>query len=159
MWNRDKNVQVLMMYELLNCENSISIIKVFYCSPFISVQCDHQNRCKVSPNNWRMHSPKPPTAFSYRTMPIMKQMLTLNCSKVANKHKHVVHKNLVGGSSMIGSPPPEQACGTCRIRVPGMIIARGRGFNPTTRSCQACLKEKYLISFRPEGATLTLILE
>ena len=34
------------------------------------------------------------------------------------------------------------------------IIARGRGFNPTTRSCQACLKEKYLIMFRPEGATL-----
>ena len=34
------------------------------------------------------------------------------------------------------------------------IIARGRGFNPTTRSCQACLKEKYYIMFRPEGATL-----
>ena len=34
------------------------------------------------------------------------------------------------------------------------IIARGRGFNPTTRSCQACLKEKYFIMFRPEGATL-----
>ena len=34
------------------------------------------------------------------------------------------------------------------------IIARGRGFNPTTRSCQVCLKEKYLIMFRPEGATL-----
>jgi hypothetical protein len=34
------------------------------------------------------------------------------------------------------------------------IIARGRGFNPTTRSCQACLKEKIYIMFRPEGATL-----
>jgi hypothetical protein len=34
------------------------------------------------------------------------------------------------------------------------IIGRGRGFNPTTRSCQACLKEKYLIMFRPEGATI-----
>ena len=34
------------------------------------------------------------------------------------------------------------------------IIARGRGFNPTSRSCQACLKEKYFIMFRPEGATL-----
>ena len=34
------------------------------------------------------------------------------------------------------------------------IIARGRGFNPTTRSCQICLKEKYCIMFRPEGATL-----
>ena len=33
-------------------------------------------------------------------------------------------------------------------------IARGKGFNPTTRSCQLCLKEKYLIMFRPEGATL-----
>ena len=34
------------------------------------------------------------------------------------------------------------------------IIARGRGFDPTTRSYQACLKEKYFIMFRPEGATL-----
>ena len=34
------------------------------------------------------------------------------------------------------------------------IIARGRGFDPTTRSCQACLKEKFYIMFRPEGATL-----
>jgi hypothetical protein len=34
------------------------------------------------------------------------------------------------------------------------IIARGRGFNPTTRSCQACPKEKYFIMFRPEGATI-----
>ena len=34
------------------------------------------------------------------------------------------------------------------------VIARGRGFNPTTRSCQICLKEKYYIMFRPEGATL-----
>ena len=34
------------------------------------------------------------------------------------------------------------------------IIARGKGFNPTTRSCQICLREKYFIMFRPEGATL-----
>ena len=34
------------------------------------------------------------------------------------------------------------------------IIARGKGFNPTTRSCQICLREKYYIMFRPEGATL-----
>ena len=34
------------------------------------------------------------------------------------------------------------------------VIARVRGFNPTTRSCQACLKEKYYIMFRPEGTTL-----
>ena len=33
------------------------------------------------------------------------------------------------------------------------IIARSRGFNPTTRFCQACLKEKYYIMFRPEGET------
>ena len=34
MWGRDKNFQVLMMYELLNRENKISLTKVFYCSPF-----------------------------------------------------------------------------------------------------------------------------
>ena len=34
------------------------------------------------------------------------------------------------------------------------VIARGRGFNPTIRSCQVCLNEKYYIMFRPEGATL-----
>jgi hypothetical protein len=35
-----------------------------------------------------------------------------------------------------------------------ITIARGRGFNTTTGSCQECLKEKYYIMFRPEGATL-----
>ena len=34
MWGRDKNFQVLMMYELLNRENKILLIKVFYYSPF-----------------------------------------------------------------------------------------------------------------------------
>ena len=34
------------------------------------------------------------------------------------------------------------------------ILARGRVFNPITKICQLCLKEKYLIMFAPEGATL-----
>ena len=29
------------------------------------------------------------------------------------------------------------------------IIGQGRGFNPTTRSGQICLEEKYMIMFRP----------
>ena len=36
MWGGDKNFQVFMMYELRDCENKISLTKVFYCSPFIS---------------------------------------------------------------------------------------------------------------------------
>ena len=39
------------------------------------------------------------------------------------------------------------------------MIARGRGFNPTTRSCQACLKDKNYIMFRLEGSTLNDINE
>ena len=34
------------------------------------------------------------------------------------------------------------------------IIDRGKAFNPSTKSCQVCLKEKYQIMFNPEGATL-----
>ena len=34
------------------------------------------------------------------------------------------------------------------------VITRSRSFDPTTRSCQLCLKEKYYIMFRPEGASL-----
>ena len=33
-------------------------------------------------------------------------------------------------------------------------LAKGRVFNPVTKTCQLCLKEKYLIMFSPEGATL-----
>ena len=33
-------------------------------------------------------------------------------------------------------------------------LARGRVFNPITKTCQLCLTEKYLIIFSPEGATL-----
>ena len=33
-------------------------------------------------------------------------------------------------------------------------LAKGRVFNPVTKNCQLCLKEKYLIMFSPEGATL-----
>ena len=34
------------------------------------------------------------------------------------------------------------------------IIDRAKIFNPTTRKCQLCLKEKFHIIFQPEGATL-----
>ena len=34
------------------------------------------------------------------------------------------------------------------------IIDRAKEFDPTTRKCRLCLKEKYYIIFRPEGASL-----
>ena len=34
------------------------------------------------------------------------------------------------------------------------IIDRGKKFNPSTRKCNLCLKEKYNIIFKPSGATL-----
>ena len=34
------------------------------------------------------------------------------------------------------------------------IIDRGKKFNPTTRKCNLCLKEKYNIIFKPAGASL-----
>ena len=34
------------------------------------------------------------------------------------------------------------------------IIEKGKAFNPITRKCGLCLKEKYNIIFQPEGATL-----
>ena len=34
------------------------------------------------------------------------------------------------------------------------VLARAKVFNPVTRTCQLCLREKYLISFYPESATL-----
>ena len=34
------------------------------------------------------------------------------------------------------------------------IINRAQSFNPSTKRCNLCLKEKYFIMFRPEGATL-----
>jgi hypothetical protein len=33
-------------------------------------------------------------------------------------------------------------------------LARARVFNPINKTCQLCLKEKYLIMFSPHGATL-----
>ena len=33
-------------------------------------------------------------------------------------------------------------------------LSRARVFNPVTRSCQLCLREKYFISFHPESASL-----
>ena len=34
------------------------------------------------------------------------------------------------------------------------VLSRAKVFNPTTRTCQLCLREKYLIMFNPESATL-----
>ena len=34
------------------------------------------------------------------------------------------------------------------------IVDRASDFNPTTRKCRLCLKEKFYIIFQPEGATL-----
>ena len=34
------------------------------------------------------------------------------------------------------------------------ILNRCHSFNPSTKTCNLCLKEKYLIVFKPEGATL-----
>ena len=34
------------------------------------------------------------------------------------------------------------------------VIDRSSSFNPSTRTCRLCQKEKYYIMFRPEGATL-----
>ena len=34
------------------------------------------------------------------------------------------------------------------------ILSRAKVFNPVTRTCYLCLREKYLIMFRPESATL-----
>ena len=34
------------------------------------------------------------------------------------------------------------------------VIEKAREFNPTTRKCSLCLKEKYNILFQPSGATL-----
>ena len=36
------------------------------------------------------------------------------------------------------------------------IAARAEPYNPATKKCQLCLTEKYLIMFKPEGATLNL---
>ena len=34
------------------------------------------------------------------------------------------------------------------------ILARGRGYNQSTKSCRLCLLEKHFIMFEPEGASL-----
>ena len=34
------------------------------------------------------------------------------------------------------------------------ILARSKPFNPATRKCNLCIREKYYIIFKPEGATL-----
>ena len=34
------------------------------------------------------------------------------------------------------------------------IIDRAKEFNPDTRKCRLCIKEKYYIIFQPDGATL-----
>ena len=40
------------------------------------------------------------------------------------------------------------------FRVDWKILSRGKVFNPVTKKCQLCLKEKFLIMFSPETATL-----
>jgi hypothetical protein len=45
MWGRDK--KVLMLLDLINCENKISLIKVFYCSPFSCYMCLSQAKLLV----------------------------------------------------------------------------------------------------------------
>ena len=40
------------------------------------------------------------------------------------------------------------------FKISWQIISKAPIFNPTTKSCKLCLKEKFLIVFRPEGATL-----
>ena len=39
-------------------------------------------------------------------------------------------------------------------RIDWKILTRGRVFNPVTKTCRLCLKEKYFIMFKPETATL-----
>ena len=39
-------------------------------------------------------------------------------------------------------------------RIGWKIISRGKVFNPVTKSCRLCLKEKYFIMFQPQSATL-----
>ena len=39
-------------------------------------------------------------------------------------------------------------------KISWQIVARGQSFNPTSKQCILCLKEKFFIMFRPEGATL-----
>ena len=39
-------------------------------------------------------------------------------------------------------------------RISWQILQKQPSFNPISKSCRLCLKEKFLIMFRPEGATL-----
>ena len=39
-------------------------------------------------------------------------------------------------------------------RIDWKILTRGKVFNPVTKKCRLCLKEKYFIMFSPESATL-----
>ena len=40
------------------------------------------------------------------------------------------------------------------FKISWKILSKCAPFNPTTRSCPLCLREKFFIMFRPEGATL-----
>ena len=40
------------------------------------------------------------------------------------------------------------------FKISWKVIEKSSNFNPSTRICRLCLKEKYFIMFRPEGATL-----
>ena len=43
----------------------------------------------------------------------------------------------------------------CIFKILWKLVSKGAPFNPTTRSCPLCLREKFFIIFRPEGATLS----
>ena len=40
------------------------------------------------------------------------------------------------------------------FKIDWKILMRGNSFNPSTKTCNLCLKEKYCIMFKPDGATL-----
>ena len=68
---------------------------------------------------------------------------TSNCNHESEKHKTSLSKHIWKLKNQ-GEP----------YSVSWKIIDRGKAFNPSTRSCQVCLKEKYHIMFNPEGASL-----
>ena len=41
-----------------------------------------------------------------------------------------------------------------KYKISWRIMDRAPCFNPITRTCRLCLKEKYYIMFKPDGATL-----
>ena len=44
--------------------------------------------------------------------------------------------------------------GNIHYEISWKLLQKCPSFNPSTKTCKLCLQEKYLIMFRPEGATL-----